>query len=180
MSSEESIDRSGRAARIARFYLSSLMSIAALAMGLIVIIMFVQVFYRYALNSSLIWAEEICRYLLMLMTFLLIGPAFERGEMASVQFFIQSLPARTAKLVIAPIYLAMIAFLFVVSYFGYRFATFNSHFSMPSIDFILTALLGQPVSGALSMYWIYLLIPFGCLLLAGHLAFALARRMRAP
>jgi hypothetical protein len=51
---------------------------------------------------------------------------------------------------------------------------------MPSIDFILTALLGQPVSGALSMYWIYLLIPFGCLLLAGHLAFALARRMRAP
>jgi TRAP-type C4-dicarboxylate transport system permease small subunit len=156
------------------------MSIAAVAMGLIVTVMGVQVFYRYALNSSLIWAEEICRYLLMLMTFLLIGPAFERGEMASVQFFVQALPRPIAKAVIVPIYLAMIAFLLVVSYFGYRYATFNSQFSMPSIDFILTSLLGRPVSNAISMYWIYLLIPLGCLVLAVHLAFALVRIVRAP
>ncbi len=61
-------------------------------MSAIVVVMVVQVFWRYVLNSSTIWAEEMCRYLLILMTFLLIGPAFERGEMVSVQFFMQRLP----------------------------------------------------------------------------------------
>ena len=168
--------------RIAKFlavYNGILLSLAALSMGLIVVVMGVQVFYRYALNDSLIWAEEICRYLLMVMTFLLLGPAFERGEMVSVQFMMQALPARVAHALMVPLYGLMIAFLVVISYFGFRYASFNGRFAMPAIDFILTSLSGRQVSGALTMYWIYMLIPLGCLILAVHLALAMLRTLRA-
>jgi TRAP-type C4-dicarboxylate transport system permease small subunit len=166
-------------AKFLAIYNCVLLSLAAATMGLIVAIMGVQVFYRYALNDSLIWAEEICRYLLMVMTFLLLGIAFERGEMVSVQFMMHALPRRVASALMVPIYCLMIAFLLVISYFGFRYASFNGRFSMPAIDFILASLSGREVSGALSMYWIYMLIPAGCLILAIHVALAMLRTLRA-
>ncbi|MDH3235858.1 MAG: TRAP transporter small permease subunit, partial [Alphaproteobacteria bacterium] len=59
-------------------------TIAAALMGTIVVVMVVQVFARYVLNDSLIWAEELCRYLLIWITFLFIGIAFERGEFIAI------------------------------------------------------------------------------------------------
>lgn len=168
-----------RTSKFLAAYNAASIFIAASAMGLIVMVMGVQVFYRYALNDSLIWAEEICRYLLMVMTFLLVGPAFERGEMVSVQFLMQALPKRVAHALMIPIYVLMIGFLIVTSYFGFRYAAFNANFSMPSVDFILSAFLGRQVSGALSMYWIYMLIPVGCLILSVHLAAAMVRTIGA-
>jgi TRAP-type C4-dicarboxylate transport system permease small subunit len=112
------------------------------------------------------------------MTFLLLGPAFERGEMVSVQFVMHALPRRLAYVLMVPIYLLMIAFLLVISYFAARYATFNGSFSMPAIDFILTSLSGRQISGALSMYWIYMLIPLGCVILAVHIAAAMVRTVR--
>ena len=38
--------------------------LAGTSMLAIVVIMIVQVFARYVLNASLIWAEELCRYIL--------------------------------------------------------------------------------------------------------------------
>jgi len=163
---------------LARVYTLAFMGIASIAMTVIVVVMAVQVFYRYALNDSLIWAEEVSRYFLILMTFLLVGVAFERGELVSVQFFINRLPRRIAYLLTIPVHLAIIAFLVALSYYGYSFATLNARFSMPAVDFILSSILGRQVSGALSMYWLYLLIPFGCLILAAHFAVALWRHVR--
>jgi TRAP-type C4-dicarboxylate transport system permease small subunit len=165
-------------ARFVRYYNLAVTAVAGAAMGTIVIVMFVQVLFRYALNDSLIWAEEVSRYLLILMTFLLIGAAFERGEMVSVQFLVNALPRRLAHLVMVPVYLAMIVFLLIISYYGYRFATFNARFFMPAIDFILTSVLRRPVSGAMSMYWVYMLIPVGCGILSVHFLVAMLRVAR--
>lgn len=155
-------------------------------MVVLVTVMGVQVFFRYVLNDSLIWAEEVCRYLLILMTFLLLGPAFERGEMVNLRLLMDIVPDRVRLAITVPIYLVMITFLLVLAYYGYQFATLNSRFSMPAIDFIGTALLGREVNLALSMYWLYMTIPAGCLILAGHLVLAVlrmigaARQPRAP
>jgi TRAP-type C4-dicarboxylate transport system permease small subunit len=112
------------------------------------------------------------------MTFLLIGPAFERGEMASVQFLMRRLPVRLAQLAMIPIYLSLIAFLAAVGYVGQQFAALNANYSMPAIDFILSSLAGRRVSGTLSMYWLYMLIPAGCLMLSAHIALAAVRSAR--
>jgi TRAP-type C4-dicarboxylate transport system permease small subunit len=169
----------GTAAKFLSVYSSVLLSLAATTMGLIVAVMAVQVFYRYVLNDSLIWAEEVCRYLLMVMTFLLLGPAFERGDMVAVQFLMNAFPLRVARAIMVPMYLLMIGFLLVISYYAAVYAAFNGRFGMPSIDFILTSLLKRPVSNAMSMYWIYMLIPAGCIMLALHLLGAMVRNVRA-
>jgi TRAP-type C4-dicarboxylate transport system permease small subunit len=179
MSADQQARGDSGTARFLHIYNMALLSIAATAMGLIVAVMGAQVFFRYALNDSLIWAEEICRYLLMLMTFLLIGPAYQRGEMVSVQFFMYTLPRWARKIVAIPVHLAMIGFLLTISYFAYQFATFNGGFAMPAVDFILSSLTGRQVSNAISMYWIYLLIPLGCLLLAAHMFLTLLQIARA-
>ncbi len=172
-------DAAGRGwlAAIVAVYSRIFLGLAAVAMAAIVAIMTVQIFYRYVLNDSLIWAEEMCRYLLMAMTFLLIGPAFERGDMATVQFFVNALPRRVGLALVVAVYLLVIGFLLIISYFGYRYATFNGHFAMPAVDFIASAVLGRSVSGVMTMYWIYLLIPLGCLLLAAHFVAALVREI---
>jgi TRAP-type C4-dicarboxylate transport system permease small subunit len=171
--------RADRAENLVRIYNRGVVGVAVAAVGAITAVMAVQVVCRYVFNASLIWAEEVCRYLLILITFLLIGPAFERGDMVSVQFFMRLLPRRAARLVMVPVYLGLIAFLVAISYVGQQFAALNANYSMPAIDFIFSSLSGRRVSGVLSMYWLYMLIPVGCLLLAAHIAVALLRAVRA-
>ncbi len=78
-----------------------------------------------------------------------------------------------------PVYLCVIGFLVAISYVGHKFALLNSNYAMPAVDFIMSSLTGRRISGALSMYWLYMLIPAGCLLLAAHIALATLRSARA-
>src|SRR6187200_260421 len=58
------------------WYRNAMRLFAGTSMLAIVVIMIVQVFARYVLNASLIWAEELCRYVLIWQSFLLIGIAY--------------------------------------------------------------------------------------------------------
>jgi TRAP-type C4-dicarboxylate transport system permease small subunit len=70
--------------RIVRVYLWGLRLLAGVSMILIVGIMIAQVFARYVLGDSLIWAEELCRYLLIWQTFLVLGLVYSRGEFVTL------------------------------------------------------------------------------------------------
>ena len=92
MPSNESTPAKTWLARFVDGYVWLILALSAAAMAIITIVMTVQVVFRYGLNASLIWAEEICRYLLIAMTFLPIGLAYQRGEVVSVDFFL-NMPA---------------------------------------------------------------------------------------
>jgi TRAP-type C4-dicarboxylate transport system permease small subunit len=177
LTSEQARTRGGALAAAGRLYNAAAIALASGLMIVLVAVMGVQVFFRYVLNDSLIWAEEICRYLLALLTFLLIGAAFERGELVRLDIFTKILPERIKAPLSILIYLTMIGFLWTLVYYGYLFAALNSHFSMPAADFIGTALFGD-AAGGISMYWLYLAIPAGCLILSGHFVLALLRILR--
>ena len=53
--------------------------LAWIAIGLMVVIILVQVFFRYGLNSALPWPDEAARFLMLWMTGL-IAPSAYRGE----------------------------------------------------------------------------------------------------
>lgn len=158
-----------------RVYAKLVVILACGCMLLIVVIMGVQVFFRYVLNDSLIWAEEMCRYLLVLLTFLLIGAAYERGEMICLDFVVGRLRPRARLAVLLPMHALMTVFLLLLAYYGNQFAILNSHFMVPAVDFIASALLGWQTSLGLSMYWLYMLIPAACLILSSHFVFAMGR-----
>lgn len=156
-----------RLASLQRAYMHGVAALAVALMAATVIIMAVQVFYRYFLSNSLIWAEEVCRYLLVWMSFLFAGAAFQRGDMVSVELFTKLLPRRARALVMVPAYVLTAAFLGVLVYYGWRFAEQNSIQAMPAADFIWQSLADR--DSGLSIFWVYVSVPVGCAILALHL-----------
>lgn len=159
--------------RLVGYYEVVMSAFAVGSMAGIVIIMNVEIFYRYVLNDSLIWADAICRYLMVWMTFFLLGPAFQKGEFITVEFLVRSLPNALQLMTKVIAYLGSIALLLIVAYYGYHFASMNAIQTVPAFDFIASAIYGHSVSSNVSMYWIYLSIPVGCLILAGHILLAI-------
>ena len=168
---------SGAAARrlagMQRGYMHAVAALAVAMMASTVVIMALQVFYRYFLSSSIIWAEEVCRYLLIWMSFLFAGAAFQRGDLVSVELLTSVLPRGVKLLVMVPAYLATAAFLAVLVYYGWLFAEQNRTQAMPAADFIWQTLAGR--DSGLSIFWIYVSVPVGCTILALHFLVSAAR-----
>ncbi len=70
--------------------------LGALCMALMVVIILVQVFWRYVLNNALPWPEEAARFLMIWATGLMAATAFRRGGFVSIELFVRLLPVRAA------------------------------------------------------------------------------------
>jgi TRAP-type C4-dicarboxylate transport system permease small subunit len=101
------------------------------------------------------------------MCFLFAGAAFQRGEMVAVDMFTRSLGRRTRALVLVPAYLATIAFLAMLVYYGWRYAFQNLIQTMPGVDVLWESLTG--LDTGVSIFWMYVSVPIGGALLAVHI-----------
>lgn len=70
--------------------------LGALCMGLMVLTILTQVFFRYVLNSALPWPEELSRFLMMWSTGLMAGTALRRGGFVSIDMIVRLLPRAIA------------------------------------------------------------------------------------
>jgi TRAP-type C4-dicarboxylate transport system permease small subunit len=70
--------------------------IGAVCLGLMVVVILAQVFYRYALNNALPWPEEASRFLMMWSTGLMAPTAFRRGGFVAIDMIIRLLPRMVA------------------------------------------------------------------------------------
>lgn len=66
--------------------------IGATCLGLMVVVILVQVFFRYVLNNALPWPEEASRFLMMWSTALMAPTAFRRGGFVAIDMVIRMLP----------------------------------------------------------------------------------------
>lgn len=132
-------------------------------------VMTAQIVLRYGFSTSLIWAEEVCRYLLIWVSFLAAILAYERGEIASVPMLRDALP-RVWGLVLAMMAnLAGIVLLVVLIRMGLSYAGRMGSAPIPALQFLLGDLLG-PGFPAPSVYWVYIALPVGLGLFALRLA----------
>ena len=67
-------------------------SLLAILLGSLVLIMFIQVFFRYVLNNSLSWSEELAKYLFVWMTFLGAALCLRDKAHIGVDYFVSLLP----------------------------------------------------------------------------------------
>jgi TRAP-type C4-dicarboxylate transport system permease small subunit len=70
--------------------------IGAICLGLMVVVILIQVFFRYALNSALPWPEEASRFLMLWSTGLMAPTAFRRGGFVPIDMVIRLLPRAVA------------------------------------------------------------------------------------
>lgn len=156
----------GALARFVNGYVRTIRLLAGICMGLIVIVMITQVFFRYVLGGSLIWAEELCRYLLIWQTFLVLGLAYSRGEFVTLDFVPSALSPRGRWILRAVMAVPIITFLLVMAWNGYDFASRFDRQTIPALDFIWTSLNGEPLG--LSIKWVYVSVTVGLALMSLH------------
>lgn len=161
-------------------YRRSMRFLAGASMLAIVVIMIVQVFARYVLNSSLIWAEELCRYILIWQTFLFIGLAYQRGELIAVEIFTDLLSPFWRFVLRAIVTIPVLVLLGLLIVYGYNYASRFTHQTLPALDFLWSSISGRELG--LSVRWVYISVAVGSLLLALHIVASLivdARALRA-
>jgi TRAP-type C4-dicarboxylate transport system permease small subunit len=128
--------------------------VAGTSMLAIVVIMVVQVFARYVLNASLIWAEELCRYILIWQSFLLIGIAYHQGELIVLDVLSARVSPSVRLLIRLLVALPVCWFLYLMVSHG------------------IVYLVGQPAH--LPIFWVYVSVPVGCAILLVHILAGLA------
>jgi len=149
------------------WYRNAMRFVAGTSMLAIVVIMIVQVFARYVLNASLIWAEELCRYILIWQSFLLIGIAYHQGELIVLDVLSGKVSPAVRLLIRLLVALPVCFFLYLmVSHGRVNAGRFKAQ-TIPAIDFIWTSLVGQPAH--LPIFWIYVSVPVGCAILLIHI-----------
>ena len=63
--------------------------LAWIAIGLMVVIILVQVLFRYGLNSALPWPDEAARFLMLWMTGLIAPSAYRWGGFVSIEMLLR-------------------------------------------------------------------------------------------
>lgn len=169
-------DHAGFMSRLVGGYLSLIRLLAGVSMAAIVVIMIVQVFYRYVLGDSLIWAEELCRYILIWQTFLVLGLAYSRGEFVNLDFLPAALSPRGKWVLRAVMAVPILVFLLAIAWYAYDFASRFDRQTIPALDFIWTAIAGKPMG--LSIRWVYVSVSVGLFLMALHVVADLVSTFR--
>ena len=70
--------------------------IGAACLGLMVVVILMQVFFRYVLGSALAWPEEASRFLMLWSTGLMAPTAFRRGGFVAIDMVVRMLPRLVA------------------------------------------------------------------------------------
>ena len=118
-----------------------------LSMALIVAL---QVFFRYGLNQSLFWSEELARYLLVWLTFLGASAAYFRGAHPGVDVFVNRMSQSRRRAMALLTHLISIGLFSVMIVYGCRFAYFVRLQASPALQvpkWIILMVI--PVSGVI-------------------------------
>lgn len=119
---------------------------AALLMGMMVVVL-LQVIFRYVLSDSLTWSEELSK-VMMVWAALLVAPwAYRHGANVSISIFADAMPPRMATLLrgvlnVLVVWIAVVLFI-------------------ESIGFWQRGLAIQSASLPVRMAWIYTVVPVG-------------------
>ena len=114
------------------------------------LIVAVQVFFRYVLNHSLFWSEELARFLLVWLTFLGASCAYYRNLNPGVDFLYTKFSLKFQKISFIITHLVSMALFIVMIVFGIKFAFFIRMQITPALQipkWIILSII--PISGAI-------------------------------
>ncbi|MEI4487896.1 TRAP transporter small permease subunit [Frigidibacter sp. MR17.14] len=161
---------------IRTFHGTAIRAVTVAMLVILLALMIVQVVLRYVFGTSLIWAEEVCRYLLIWGSFLAAILAYERGEIVAVTMLRDAVSRRVALAMAIAGSLASCALLCTLVLYGVKYALKTGRQPIPALRFLLGDLFGtaMPIP---SMFWVYLALPLGLGLLALRIGVDLVRQL---
>lgn len=125
-------------------------TLAVVAMTMVSVIG-LQVFFRYGLNNSLFWSEELGRLLLVWLTFLGASVAYRRGAHVGVDIFVARLSPGKQRVARVLVLLVSLFFFGFIAIYGFKFLHFVRFQSTTSLGVSKQVpFLMAPISGALA------------------------------
>ena len=131
---------------------------------LVLLVMLAQVFFRYVLNSSLQWSEELAVWGMVWMVFVGSVLLVRRSEHIAITTLVRYAPPTVRPFLVIFNKAAALVFLVIVGYYGIEVFGGTFHARSPSIG--------------LSTRWIKLAIPVGAVLMAVVAVHAIADDVR--
>lgn len=128
-------------------------------------LVFANVVSRYVLNYSIIWVEELTRYMMVWVGFLGAGLVLRLGAHIALEAFQDLLPPSVARALRAGIVAVLGATFAAMTWLGVRYAAFAWDQETPVMNWSTGA--------------VYLAIPIGSALLLAHLFFIVGGYIRA-
>lgn len=138
--------------------------IAAGAIGLMVVVILVQVFYRYVLGNALPWPDEAARFLMLWMTGLIAPSAYRQGGFVSIDLISAVLPNIVARTLSAALLLLALVVLVIGFQLGLKHVNSGWLFNSSTLKLPLDLFGGQPLP--IKLAWMYMSLPIGLGLLA--------------
>lgn len=118
----------------------------------IILILFAQIFFRYALNSSILWSEEVATWCLVWLVFIGSAAIMRRWEHVQIPMLIRRLPLGARPGVIIFAKLATCLAVALIAWYGMLWVRGPGHMT-------------SQTSG-ISTHWIKLAVPIGAGLMA--------------
>lgn len=129
------------------------MAVVGLSLG--VILAFINVILRYAFDMSLTWAAELTNYLFIWSALFGAAYGFKKGAHISVSLLIAKFPAPITKFFLIFSNAISIAYLGLLSYFGYQLVLLLVDFDEMSVDLNIPMWIPHlvlPIAFALAAY----------------------------
>jgi TRAP-type C4-dicarboxylate transport system permease small subunit len=125
--------------------------IAMVLAGSMTGIILVSVFWRYVLQNSLFWSEELSKMLMVWMTFMAAPIALQRGIHVGIQSLLKAMKGRWHYAMVVVGQLTILILMAVCVKEGFQLAWFAKRQTASSFD--------------MSMIWPYLSMPIGCFMI---------------
>ncbi|MFN7166091.1 MAG: TRAP transporter small permease [Pannonibacter sp.] len=121
--------------------------LGAICVGAMVVIILVQVVYRYGLQNALSWTEEASRFLMLWMTGLMAPTAFRRGGFVGIDMLVMLMPRVMAALLSLVLLILTAIILWVGMRIGWAEVTgIGGRFALPSVSVPVSFDLSQWMS----------------------------------
>ncbi|WP_273502476.1 TRAP transporter small permease [Paracoccus sphaerophysae] len=152
-----------------RAYVAGVEAFCFAGVAVILGVAVVQVVFRYVLHNSLVWSEELMRYLMLWVVAVGSGLSFSRGQFLGMRMLVDRLPPEARRIADIVAAVLMLVLLAVVVWYGTVFAWGTRQQSAIALG--------------LSMFWIHVSVVVASALIALHVVlnelFGVAREVRA-
>ena len=128
-----------------------------------VIVILLQVFFRYVLNNALPWPDELARFLMLWMTGFIAPSAYRWGGFVSIEMLPQLLPKLIENMLIIFLLVLSLIILLIGFQLGLQHIKIGWIFNSSSLKVPLDLIGGEQKS--IKLAWMYMSLPVGIFLL---------------
>ena len=149
--------------KINTFFLRIGRQLAWIAIFLMVVVIMIQVFFRYVLNNALPWPDEVARFLMLWMTGLIAPSAYRWGGFVSIDMLERFLPKIISTFLTLFLLIISLFVLIIGLELGLKHINVGWIFNSASIK-IPSNLIGGKAE-PIKLAWMYMSLPVGIVFL---------------